>query len=411
MEKSPQEMMEERRKRVLDAVALKKTDRVPIFIQFGAAASKFGGITTKEGFSNPDKLIDIYEKLLTEFQPDFYIGMYTFDMRTHEILGTKSFSWPGHGVADDAPYQFVEGEYLKADEWDQLLNDTGDFIWRTYLPRIHGNLEALKYMPPAQSMLSYFGVLGAFMNPAVTSVFKTIVAAAESSAASFMNNMTFSMRMAAKGFPTMIGFGGQPPFDLISDFLRGLKGSTLDMFRYPDKLLAAEEKFLPYCIESTITGSRMMGAPLPAFFLHRGSDEFMSVKQFEKFYWPGLKKLLLATIDAGFMPFVFWEGTWDNRLEYLKELPKGKVLGWFDRTDLFKAKKVLGDHMCLMGDVPVSLLTSGTPQQIKDYTKRLIDEVGRDGGFIMAPQMQLDSGDLDRIRIWADFTREYGVYK
>jgi uroporphyrinogen-III decarboxylase len=73
------------------------------------------------------------------------------------------------------------------------------------------------------------------------------------------------------------------------------------------------------------------------------------------------------------MPFVFWEGTWDKRLEYLKELPKGKVLGWFDRSDLFRAKKILSDSMCLMGDMPVSLLTSGTPQQIQDYTKRLIE--------------------------------------
>ena len=33
----------------------------------------------------------------------------------------------------------------------------------------------------------------------------------------------------------------------------------------------------------------------------------------------------------------------------------------FDRTDMFKAKKVLGDNACIAGNVPASLLVTGTP--------------------------------------------------
>jgi uroporphyrinogen-III decarboxylase len=154
----------------------------------------------------------------------------------------------------------------------------------------------------------------------------------------------------------------------------------------------------------------MMGS-LHFSFLHRGSDEFMSVKQFEKFYWPGLEKVLLAEIEAGMRPMVFWEGTWNNRLEFLKTLPKGKVVGWFDRTDLFKAKKVLGDNMCICGDMPLSLLQTGTPEQVKAYAKRLIDEVGEGGGFIMGTNTVMDYADPKLVKVWVDFTKEYGVYK
>jgi len=209
----------------------------------------------------------------------------------------------------------------------------------------------------------------------------------------------------------MVGFGGQAPFDVISDYLRGLKGSTLDMFRCPDKLLAAQQKLLPYIIDSSIAMGRMMGAPLSFMALHRGSDGFMSLEQFETFYWPGLKTLLLAMVDAGLTPFVFWEGSWDKRLEYFRELPKGKVVGWFDRTDLFKAKEVIGDTMCICGDMPLSLLQTGTPEQVKAYAKKLIDVVGKDGGFIMGSNTVLDDAKPELVKVWADFTREYGVYR
>ena len=60
--------------------------------------------------------------------------------------------------------------------------------------------------------------------------------------------------------------------------------------------------------------------------LHRGSDGFMSLKQFEKFYWPQLKEMIERLVDAGITPSVYYEGVWDQRLEYLAELPKGKTL-------------------------------------------------------------------------------------
>jgi uroporphyrinogen-III decarboxylase len=224
-------------------------------------------------------------------------------------------------------------------------------------------------------------------------------------------NSAFGSRIEAKGFYSLIGVGNVCPFDAVSDFLRGLKGTTIDMFRHPDKLLAAQEKLVPFLTGGAIARSRMAGSSFCFVALHRGSDAFMSVKQFEKFYWPGLKNMLLALIDASIIPFVFWEGTMDSRLEYLRELPKGKVLGWFDRTDLFRAKELIGDTMCICGGMPISLLTSGTPEQIKNYAKRLIDVVGKGGGFIMGPITELDNTKPELVKVWVDFTREYGVYR
>lgn len=136
----------------------------------------------------------------------------------------------------------------------------------------------------------------------------------------------------------------------------------------------------------------------------------MSLKQFETFYWDSLKRLLLTLIDEGLTPCPFFEGDYTSRLEYLAELPKGKILGLFDTTDMFKAKEILEGTMCISGMMPLSLLQTGTNQQIKDYTKKLIDVVGKGGGFIMGPRSALDECEPERVKIWVNFTKEYGVY-
>jgi len=217
--------------------------------------------------------------------------------------------------------------------------------------------------------------------------------------------------MAELGFPSFAGAVAIAPFDIISDFLRGMRGTMLDMYRQPDKLLQAIDRVLPWSIGGAIGGAKRSGNSRIFIPLHRGADGFMSNEQFEKFYWPSLKKVFLALIDAGLTPCPFFEGSYTTRLEYLADLPKGKIMGIFDTTDLFKAKKIIGNTMCIAGNVPVSLLQVGTPQEIKDYCKRLIDVVGDGGGFVMSAGGVLDEADPELVRVWRDFTWEYGVYK
>jgi uroporphyrinogen-III decarboxylase len=216
--------------------------------------------------------------------------------------------------------------------------------------------------------------------------------------------------IADLGFPSFGQARASSPFDTISDYLRGMRGSMVDMYRQPDKLLEACEKILPWAIEGGVSGARKSGNPRVFMALHRGADGFMSSKQFETFYWPTLKRLILALVDQGLTPCVFFEGDYTSRLEYLLELPQGKVLGHFDTTDIFRAKEILGGHMCIRGNVPSSLLQTGTPQDVKDYCKKLIDVVGRGGGFIMSPRSSIDEAKLENLEAMFDFTGDYGVY-
>ena len=76
---------------------------------------------------------------------------------------------------------------------------------------------------------------------------------------------------------------------------------------------------------------------------------------------------------------------WLKFLPYFRELPEGKYIVELDGcTDIFEAKKIIGDRMCLMGDVPARLLKLGTKQDVEQYCRKLIDEVGKGSGFILS---------------------------
>lgn len=106
----------------------------------------------------------------------------------------------------------------------------------------------------------------------------------------------------------------------------------------------------------------------------------------------------------------FFEGDYTSRLEYLKELPKQKILGFFDRTDLFAARKILGDTICFAANMPIALLKTGTKKQIQDTTKKFIDELGQDGGLVMSASTVLDDADPERVKVWAQTLQEYGTF-
>ena len=141
----------------------------------------------------------------------------------------------------------------------------------------------------------------------------------------------------------------------------------------------------------------------------RGSDNFMSTKQFETFYWQTFKKLVMSLIDRGATPCVFFEGNFDSRLEYLLDFPKGSILVRLDKTDIFRAKEILGDHLCIEGNVPSTLLQMGSEQEVREHCKKLIDVVGKGGGFILGPEYT-DEVKPENLKTMIEFTKEYGRY-
>ena len=214
--------------------------------------------------------------------------------------------------------------------------------------------------------------------------------------------------MIALGFPINGGSFCKAPYDHIADFLRGSKGAMLDMFRNKDKLLAAIETAGRTLIRGVVEEAKST-QPANVFIpLHWGLDGFMSPTQFKTFYWPPLRKIILHLIENDVVPTVLWEGDCTSRLELIGDIPRGKAIYWLERTDIFKAKEVLGDVVCLRGNVPTALLNAGTPDDVDDYCKKLIQKVGKGGGFILDGAAGIpDEAKIENVKAMAESVRKY----
>jgi hypothetical protein len=406
-----------RNNRVNDAIAMKTPDRVPFQLFAGYFSGRYCGIPFSSVYYDAPAWRAANIKTITALEPDAYLlQSANLSGKAMEILGPRQMRWPGFGVPPHSSHQMIELEPMKADEYEAFLGDPSGYMMRTYLPRIFESAAPMAKLPPFRSLVGPWGMpsfLAQFTRPEMVEMLEKFREAAQLQARWLSEDAGFDAEMAERGFPayTAPGKMAPVPFDTISDFLRGMRGAMLDMYRIPDKLLAACEKLCRETVEM------IKASPAPAdghvkrvfMALHRGSDGFMSLPQFEKFYWPTLKKVLLTLIDAGWTPCPFFEGTWDQRLEYFHELPKGKVLCHFAKTDPQKAKSVLGGHLCFMIDVPGFLLQTGSVAEVEDYCKNLIDVCGRDGGFIMTATA-LDEANPENVKAMIDITRSYGRY-
>ncbi|HJO23672.1 MAG TPA: uroporphyrinogen decarboxylase family protein, partial [Myxococcota bacterium] len=114
-------------------------------------------------------------------------------------------------------------------------------------------------------------------------------------------------------------------------------------------------------------------------------------------------------IDADLTPLVLWEGNCESRLERIADIPPGKAIYFFERTDPFKAKAVLGDTVCLRGFVPASILTTGKPAEVEDYCKRLIDGCAPGGGLIVDGSIGIpDDARIENVFAMRDAVWNYG---
>ncbi|ATW24771.1 uroporphyrinogen decarboxylase family protein [Candidatus Formimonas warabiya] len=414
MSKTPAQLYEERLKRVKDAIALKIPDRVPLVPCIEAYPMYYSGVTIEEAMNDFSKAEMAYDKFFENFEPDLaWDPVLMFPAKTMEMLDLKWLRWPGHGVESNRMYQFVEGEYMEAEEYDELIQDPTRFMLSKWLPRSFGSLSGLSYLSGIRNSLwlGWFNSFYPFALPEVQNSLHALMKGAEELAAWLGFIVRYQEKLKDKGFPIAWGAFTFAPFDLIGDTMRGTAPVLMDIRRNPDKLLKAIEVMTPVAIEMGVGGAKASGNPFVWIPLHKGVDEFMSHEQYRTFYWPGLKALIHGLIDAELIPVVYGEGSMNSRLEFLREVPRGKVLYHFENVDMFRAKEILGDIACIAGNVPNSLLYAGTPQEIKDYCKKLIDVCGKDGGFIMDTSAFVDEAKYENLKALFDFTKEYGVYR
>jgi uroporphyrinogen-III decarboxylase len=403
-----------RAKRIQDAIELRKPDRVPIKCYDDYFSLSLGGVTPGEAYYDPDRGVRTFLEQVVQFNWDGISLEGTFPGKASEILGLKTWKWGGHELKESQEFQFVETEYMLADEYDSFLKDPGDFVLRTMMPRMATALEPMGKLPPlllmsdCNSPLELANLAG---QPDFREMLERLIQAGEQMNSYYAALDWLNEALYEKGYPKKLGSMAHAPFDWISDYFRGLRGTMMDMYYQPDKLKAAIDLVTPIMITYSIESTKELGGTSVEIPLHRGAGPFMSNEQYADFYWPSLKELIFAIIDAGLDPVPYWEGEYTSRLKFLAELPPKTILGHFETVDKGKFKEILGDMMCFWGDVPAQLLMAGTPEEVKEYVRDLIELFSDTGGLIVDGSIGIPKeSKYENVVAMTEAVFEFGVY-
>jgi hypothetical protein len=408
--KTPEQLYEEREKRIRDSIYLKQPDRIPLFV-FPDPSAHYG-LLQSAAYYDPVAWRQALIREVLDFEPDMSSGSFSTSGETLATLDVKNRLWPGGPLPPGYEYQFIESEFMKADEYDLFLSDPSDFMIRRYLPRMYGSLAPLAKLPSMGLMTNIEGVTELFCSPDFRKLARTLDKAGREMKKYRKAMGNLQEDLALLGFPAFSHSGGVgvAPFDVLSSFFRGMKGSMLDMYRQPENVVKACEAILKRRIATALPADpKARGNPKRVFMpLWRGDKSFMSKAHFDRFYWPTLKKTMLAAIKLGYVPMPVFEAHFGDRLKCMLELPKGKAVAVVEHMDVVEAKEILGGHTCVIGNVPKNLRYKSAGE-VSSYYKDLIATCGKGGGLMLNISLP-NNTPLEELKRMVGTIREYATY-
>ncbi|OGP59034.1 MAG: hypothetical protein A2V67_08505 [Deltaproteobacteria bacterium RBG_13_61_14] len=351
--------------RLQAAIRLEPPDRVPVAPMIYYFAAFYAGITVHELWSDWKKYELAIQKCFRELGPwDIYYNICPYSPEAYQACLMMKVKYPGVDLEPDNICQFDEYEMMLPEDYDWILDYPGS--------------EALLFSDHTLHILAKF--LPGFAGEG----WKARARLAWKIAENFLRWRLHFRWWRAQGVAILSGSQSESPFDQFS-MSRSMQPFTYDLADRPEKVKAAARRLARPFARTHILLTRLSGVPRMLLYVHRSSTDFISPKIFAEISLPPLQEICELLIQAGVTPILHCDGNWDKNLKHLRQLPPQKCIIQFDGpTDIFRAKQEIGDIHCLFGDVNAYDLVMGSPSQIDEYCHRLIEEVGRGGGFILA---------------------------
>jgi uroporphyrinogen-III decarboxylase len=351
---TPQEMTELRNKRVMAALNIETPDRIPIFLS-GQGYYKFidPKATIADHFRRPEYMDDLLIQAaalpdLAEMDSRPTTSVSKAYMQAFAAMFFGKMKIPGEDLPDDMLWNVDEQGPMTEADYDTVIAKGWGYMTDELNKRIGYDPAAIP--PPDKEYLDQ-------LQQRIAPLGKTTI--------------------AATSFPPFA------PFEVLSG-ARRLNNFFRDLRRIPDKVRAAIEVIEDYSVEQTIKALKTT-PPSPFAFIggSRSGSTFISPQVFERFYFPYFQKLIPEMEKINVKTWLHMDNDWSGFLHYFKEFSKGQCIWDPDQmTPILKIKEVLGDKMCITGNLSPALLSVGTPDQVYASTKQICSEMGKTG-FIM----------------------------
>jgi len=343
---TPSSVMERRLNRILKAISLETPDRVPVILEYAGFAASATQTPMSEFISSraaaTQTMIHAYE-LVGGGDAINYGSFAPYDLCN--LFGAK-VKVPGFDLPDNDIWQVAEAELMTAGDYDRILEMGWPGFFREFLSK--------RILDDADEKLLY-------PNSGPVDVVE---------------------EWSRIEVPVLSGGTITSPFELLCG-ARSLETFFMDLMEMPEKVGQVLEEIAPHLTDIPCRQARRGGFPAIWVGGWRAAPFLISPDMWHRFVWPFFKQLVLEVVDTGLIAILHLDSNWDRQLMHFKELPHGKIVLALDgETDIFRAKRVLGEHLCIMGDVPPALLAFGSSAEVTDYCRKLVRELGPKG-FIL----------------------------
>ena len=403
-----------RSQRVQTAVSCNAPDRVPFMPCIQNWYAMGYGVTIQDAMNDITIMKEVMDRFLPQYDPDLVYTPNFFPIEPMEFAGYKNARWPGetYNLPPDTAYQYIDETFLKDEDWDEYLKDPSAFLLKKVLAKRYTALAGLELLNVPDLCTQAIYSLAGLAVPPVKQALENMIKAGEITMKHLMKAAETDMYIVEKGYPIWGAGIVSCPFDDFADNIRGYLNTQMDLITQPEKVYEAVSRWGDVSLPSYINKAKMMHAQYAFIPLHGAMDTLMSVDNFNKHFWPHLKRTISAIVDAGMTPIVLCEGPFYTRMETLKDVPKGKVVYYFEETDFRKAKDILGGTACIAGGMPTQLLMKqvGTKQLVEDEVKKVMDKCGAGGGFMWSNSIAIENVEHELMETWRESIDKYCCY-
>lgn len=356
---------QERLDRIFTSVGLGRPDRVPVVLEYAGFAARVTGTSMSQFLSSRagsvKTMIEAWRLVARRVEPDA-INYGSFDPYALCLLFGSKVRAAGVDLPENDDWQVAEKELMTPEDYDRILEGGWPSWWKRFLED-----RLFDEVPPERVP---------------------------------MNQPTVDVRSAwaEQGVPVLSGGAIAPPLELLCG-ARSLNAFAFDLVDDGERVERVMQTMVPHLAPSVIKAASKAGLPVVWVGGWRAAPAMLSPEMFERFAWPHLRRLVQEVVDAGMIALLHLDSNWTRELERFRELPRGRCILAFDgSTDIFKAKEVLGDHLCLMGDVPATKLAFGQPGEVYAYCRRLIETLGPKGFILQSGCDIPNNARLDNVQ-------------
>ncbi|NJD02668.1 MAG: hypothetical protein FIA99_08750 [Ruminiclostridium sp.] len=189
---------------------------------------------------------------------------------------------------------------------------------------------------------------------------------------------------------------------------------TYWLYEHPDE---AKEKFRKKVVDNAETGKKFieMGAEIIIMVSDYcfNNGPFLSPAMFREFVTPYLAYEIEQFKNAGAYTVKHTDGNIMPILDQLVEC-KPSALHSIDPmagVDIAEVKKLVGDKVCLVGNVNCALMQTGTKEEIVQSAKYCIKHAAPGGGYVFSTSNVVFKGmPLENYQLILETRKKYGKY-